>query len=169
MDEWCAIKCQHRAHFFVASAEPAREMKIMVDTARMRKLIVKAPTPVEPTSSMLVHAVGARLSAAAPEKQCQPLPLPNHSLHMYQRFACLRVSQGALGMRFAAASRTAPVATERVSLCALSFATIDSSGVHNNHGGSSVHPACSFCSHSFWSHPSSLKCKKNIRLWKNPL
>ncbi len=51
------------AHFFVALAEPAREMKMMQDTDMMRNVMVRAPTPVEPTSSMVVHADGARLSA----------------------------------------------------------------------------------------------------------
>ena len=54
--------CEQRTYFLVALAEPAREMKMMVDTAKMRKVMVSAPTPVEPTSSMVVHAEGARLS-----------------------------------------------------------------------------------------------------------
>jgi len=70
----CTLCTREEAHFFVALAEPAREMKMMVATDRMRKVMVRAPTPVEPTSSMVVHAAGARLSAGSACRQCPGRP-----------------------------------------------------------------------------------------------
>jgi hypothetical protein len=35
-------------------------MKMIVVIAKTKKATVRAPTPVDPTSSMVVHAVGAR-------------------------------------------------------------------------------------------------------------
>jgi len=50
-------------------------MKMIVETARIKKVIVRAPTPVEPTSSMVVHAVGARLCAASCWSTCHRIRL----------------------------------------------------------------------------------------------
>jgi hypothetical protein len=68
------------AYFLVALALPAREMKMIVDTERIRKVMVRAPTPVEPTSSIVVHADGARLSVIHHNLSYRQLLLtpPNH-------------------------------------------------------------------------------------------
>jgi len=48
-----------RRSIFSPVADPARAMKTMVDTPSTRKAMVRAPTPVDPTSSMVVQAEGA--------------------------------------------------------------------------------------------------------------
>jgi len=46
----------------VTPALAEREVMMTEVTESIRKVMVRAPTPVEPTSSMVVHADGARLS-----------------------------------------------------------------------------------------------------------
>lgn len=109
----CAVSRGRGTYFLVALAEPAREMKMIVDTERMRKVMVRAPTPVEPTSSMVVHADGARLSAVTPY-QCQPLL--SH-LTMYA-FISLTQLRELLRLLSAASKRPLSLSRYSVSPCA---------------------------------------------------
>ena len=53
----------------VTPALAEREVMMTEVTESIRKVMVRAPTPVEPTSSMVVHADGARLSDAPKQTQ----------------------------------------------------------------------------------------------------